>query len=488
MKSKIIGLVFIALIIGGLLLATYMHRPKPANKTIDEIQTNEGYPVKLGFVVRGNIQQSVELTGSIAPLDKQVITTKVSGKVADVYVREGDSVKKGQVILKLEQDTYVNALKRAQMTLNQQRASLSAAIVDKKNTAIQTDAGVRSAIAQLNSAREQLKLVKKPYRNQQIVQAENDVANAKITYNKSQKDYERYQTLYGKGAVSLSDLESMKLTADVNKKRLDSYNEQLSLLKEQGRDEDIAKAESAVSVAEEGLRTAKANAFAVAMKDETIKIQQAAVASAQAGVDTARDDLQNTVIVSKINGKMASRSVDPGQTISPGASLGEIISLSNMYYLANVSEMDIDSIEPGQKVDIVFDALPGEKFVGKVSSIYPTSDSMTRIYPVRISVGNNPRIKAGMFVKGRVFTNFHNNVLLVPTSSVKYKDGSDYVYKSGAGDTEVDRVTVKIISRGSENTEVVPTVGTLEAGDKIVTSGTELISDKSKIYVEGNKK
>ena len=205
MKRKIIAVIILLVAVVGLAFwGVYKSKIKPIN-SIEKVQKEEGFPVKAGNLVIGDLQQTVELTGSVKPLDKQVLTAKVSGKVDAVYVREGDSVRKGQVILKIEQDTFIAELNRAKMALNQQKAALSQAIVDKQNTVVQTDAGVKSAKLNLQSAKEALKLAQKPYRNQQIVQQENAVNSAEFNYNQSLKDVARYKALYEKGAVSLSD-------------------------------------------------------------------------------------------------------------------------------------------------------------------------------------------------------------------------------------------------------------------------------------------
>ncbi|MBQ7257376.1 MAG: efflux RND transporter periplasmic adaptor subunit [Abditibacteriota bacterium] len=484
MKKKIIAIIAIVVAVGILAgFGFYRSKVDPV-KTIDQVQEAEGFPIEVGNLTVGDIQQTVELTGNIKPLDKQIITGKVAGKVEAVYVREGDTVRKGQALVKLEQDTYRDALKQAQMALNQQKASLSQAIVDKQNTVVQTDAGVQNAKLALKSAEESLKLAKLPYRNQQIVQQENAVNSAQYNYDKSQKDAERYKGLYEKGAVSLSDYENMKLAADVNKKALDSAKEQLSLLKDQGRDEEIRKAELGVQTAQENLRQAKSNALQVAMKDESIKMIKASIDSAQAQVDIARDNLKNTLITSKVDGIVSTRTVDPGQTVSAGTSLGEIVSVKDMYYLANVSEIDIDNVKIGQVVDVTLDGIKGQDFTGKVAAIYPVADASTRGYSVKIKLTNaTTAIKAGMFADGLLNTNRHDGVIIAPQAAIKVSQGITSIFVVD-GD-KVKQVNIEIVSKYLENAEIVPLkAGELKGNEEIATSGIASLSDGTKIKIE----
>ncbi len=486
MKKKIIAIIAVIIAVGILAAFGFYRSKVEPVKTIGQVQKDEGYPIEVGELRIGDIQQTVELTGNINPLDKQIMTSKVGGKVEAVYVREGDTVRKGQALVKLEQDTYINALKQAQMALNQQKASLSQAIVDKQNTTVQTDAGVKSAKLALQSTRESLKLAKLPYRSQQIMEQENAVQSAQLDYDKAEKDAIRYKGLYDQGAVSLSDYENIKLAADMKKQALHSAKEQLSLLMEQGRSEEIRKAELAVRTAEENLRQAKSNALQVAMKDENIKMIKASIDSAQAQVDIAKDNLKNTVVTSKVNGVVSTRDVDPGQTISAGSNLGEIVSIKDMYYLANISEIDIDNVKVGQIVDVSFDALKGQKFYGQVAAIYPVADASTRGYSVKIKLTNPTNaIKAGMFAWGYLNTNKHDGVIIAPQSAIKTSQGITSIFVLDKDEKSVKQINVDIVSKYLEEAEIVPVkAGDLVGNEKIATSGIASLSDGTKIKIE----
>ena len=486
-KSIIIAIIVILVIVGGLYIGSVMQRPKGATKTIAQNQKTDGYPVEIVQIGMGDIEKYVNLTGAIDVLGKQIITSKVSGKVAKVNFREGDTVRAGQVILTLEQDTYRNDLRSAEMDLAKAKANLSKAITDKKTTFINNDVNIQNAKAALKSKEEQLRLVKLPYRSQEIMQAENSVESARLKMEKSKSDYNRYNVLYKNGAVALSELETKQLAAEVDEKSYNSAKEQLNLLKEQGRSEDIAKAKQDVNVALQNLRNAEANATSILMKDEEIKIMQAAVNSAVADVNTAKNNLANTKIISKINGVMSSRNVEPGMTISPGVSLGEIVSNSQMFYLADLSEIDVKNVKVGQEVVIRVDAFKDKSFKGSIGAIYPVADSVTRMYPVRVVLSYNPNIKSGMFAKGRISTGTTKDILLVPNSAIITKNGSDFVYKSMDKNTRVEQCTVNVVNSDNNNSQIELLKNTLEPGDFIVTVGKENLADESKIYLKDSK-
>lgn len=487
MKSKIITIIVLIVVVGALAAVGVFRSTEHPVKTIDQIKESNGYPVEVGTLRVGDMQQTADLTGTVTPLNKQELTLKVSGKVDEVYFREGETVHAGQVIVKLEQDTYIDALRQAKMALHQQKASLSSAIVDKANTIVQSDANVKGAKHNLASAQEQLKLTKKPYRSQELIQQKNAVNQAEYNYVQSKKDAERYKNLYEKDAVSLSEYENMQLKADVDKKTLESEKEKLSLLQEQGRKEDVRKAELAVQNAKEELRQAKSNALQIAMKEESIKMAKAAVDSAQAAVQTAQSNLDNTVIKAKIDGVMAARNVEPGQTVSAGANLGSLVSTKDMYYLANVSEMDIVNVKVGKTVAVAFDSIPDKIYPASVKAIYPVADADTKSFNIRVVLNDpNHEIKAGMFAKGKVETSIHKGVIIAPQSAVKTKNGLSTIYL--VDNDKVKQVYVNIVSKLVEDIEITPlNKGTLKGNEKIAISGIDSLAEGTKIVIDKKK-
>jgi len=487
-KTLVIGLIVIVAVVGGLYAASVLQRPKAPIKTISENQKEKGYPVQIEEVNLGDMERYVNLTGSINALNKQLITSKVSGKVASVNFREGERVRAGQVIVTLDSQTFIDDLRVKEMALKQAKANLSQAMTNKKITIINSDVNIKNAKAKLKSKEEELRLAKLPYRNQEIMQAENVVSSAKVTMDKSKVDYDRYTTLYEKKAISLSDLEAAKLNYDVNKNNYNSAVDQLALLKDQGRSENIAKAEQEVNIALQDLRNAEANATQVLLRDEDIKIMKANVDAAAANVNISKDNLSNTKIVSKIDGTMSIRNVEPGQTVNAGSNLGEIVSNNQLFYLANLSEMDVKHVKVGQSVNITIDALSGAEFAGKVNAIYPVADNVTRMYPVRVVLDNDSRIKSGMFAQGDIFVGVSKDVLLIPSSSIISKDGDFFVFKTVDDNKQVKKCSVKVINTNNKYSQVEILTNTLVPGDYVVTIGRELLSDESKINLDNKLK
>ena len=99
--------------------------------------------------------------------------------------------------------------------------------------------------------------------------------------------------------------------------------------------------------------------------------------------------LENVNLTAPISGVVTARNYDSGDMYKGGAEILTINQMQPVKILVNVSEEDFTKIKKGQNVDITVDALPGEKFKGSISIIYPTMDATTRTFPVEINI-NNP--------------------------------------------------------------------------------------------------
>jgi len=117
MKKRLIGIVVLILVLGGLFTAMALRKPKAPPPTSQEIWASEGIPVETGVVIRGDMEQTVEITGDINALTKVTLSAKVPGRLARVTVREGDSVSPGMTVAVLDQADALSNLKQAEAGL-----------------------------------------------------------------------------------------------------------------------------------------------------------------------------------------------------------------------------------------------------------------------------------------------------------------------------------------------------------------------------------
>ncbi len=160
-------------------------------------------------------------------------------------------------------------------------------------TKTQTQADIDQAQANVDADEARLTMAKKPSRSQEVLVAQNAVDSAKANLDHAEANYQRYEGLYKRGAVSAVDFDTMKTQYQVTQATYKSAQEQLSLLQEGGRVEDITTAQSALNVAHTQCQQAKANAMAKnRLCEEDIASAQSALLQAQAAIEVANEQVK----------------------------------------------------------------------------------------------------------------------------------------------------------------------------------------------------
>ena len=484
-RNGILALVFI-IIIGALMAVSAARKPKPPAATTQQIWKESGVPVETSVVTRGDMDEIVQITGDLSALNSAVASPKTSGRLTSISIHEGDRVSKGQVLAVLDQGDAISGLESAQASLESAKAKLAQAIANATVTKTQTHTAIQQSQATLRSTLAKLEVAKKPSRSQERMVAQNRVNSAKANLDKAEADYKRNDRLLKRGAISESSFDVTKTEYLVAQSDHKTAADQLSLIDEGGRREDISSAQAQVDVARGQLLDAEVNRSQNTVKQKEILAARAGVLQAQAAVDTARRQLENTYIRSSISGIVSSRTADPGQVVSPGQTLATIVDPGSVYFKAEVSEKNLSQITQGQPVTMRIDALPGIVFRGLVSDIYPSGSTSNRNFSVRVSlVGVSAKVKPGMFASGEILTGKVHNALLVPKDAVDDQEGTQSVFVVGS-DKIVKRRTVSVIGTDRNYAQIgVP--ATINVGDAVVTQGRKNLEDGSKIELSGGK-
>ena len=146
--------------------------------------------------------------------------------------------------------------------------------------------------------------------------------------------------------------------------------------------------------------------------------------------------LENTQLVSPLNGVVTARNFDNGDLYSSTQTPVLVVEqITPVKLMVNVSEPNFPKVTKGMPVTVKLDVYEGEEFEGKVSLVYPTIDAATHTFPVEVTLANgNQRVRPGMFA--RVTMNFGTkNHVVVPDMAVVKRAGSGdrfvYVYNNG---------------------------------------------------------
>ncbi|QGY02602.1 HlyD family secretion protein [Methylobacterium mesophilicum SR1.6/6] len=274
--------------------------------------------------------------------DISVLAAKVSGYLESVPVVNGLSVKKGDVIAKLDDGDYRLALQAAQDKLATQESTI--ARIARQTEAAQ--AQVAQAAAQLDATRAD------------AVRAQADFTRA----TQMQADY-------------------------VAKSRIDQARA------------DRDRTEASVKAMEAGLVAARANVDVLqAQKREA----ESLAAELRTAVDRARRDLDFSVIRAPFDGVVGNKAVEAGAYVSPGTRIAALVPLQSVRIDANFKETQVQRMRPGQPVTVTIDAYPDREIEGVVESFSPASGSVFSLLPPDNATGNFTKIVQRLPVRVRV--------------------------------------------------------------------------------------
>jgi HlyD family secretion protein len=495
-------------------------------------------------VSTGNIQETLEITGTIHATQDVTVSSKIMGKVARVYVKEGQAVRQGQLLVSLEAadlktqvkqaqagvDTAKARLQQAQEGLGIQSEASSTGVVqaqaalddakvrlaqaeaNKALTAQIVEAQLQGARAQLASAQANLEKVETGARGQERAEADAQVSQAQSSLDNAKANLDRSANLFASGAISKQQLDAAQLQYDVAKSNCDVAEQRRNLVYEGARPEDVKLAQAQVEQAKAGVATAEANmkqndlrdrelevarsgvvqAYAAlnlakastaktSISEGDIRLAKAGVTQAEASLSLAQSQLDSARITSPVSGSVAKKTVEIGETVSPGLPLIQVVTRGAMDFHAAVSEMEVRKVTAGQSVEVTADALPEAKFAATVAEVLPAGDKSTRSFDVRVIVPNpQGRLKQGMFARGLILlTRKEAAVLVRKDAAIRDKDGSLYVFVV-QGQTARKRPIIT----GLEAVNTFEVLEGLSAGENVVVAGQTSLADGDVVAVQ----
>ena len=191
--------------------------------------------------------------------------------------------------------------------------------------------------------------------------------------------------------------------------------------------------------------------------------------------------LENTVLLSPINGVVTARNYDVGDICSVASPIFTVEQIVPVKLLVAISESDYSKVKKGDSVEITADAVPEKTFYGKINRIYPTIDPTTRTFTVEVVVQNNYRtLRPGMFVRASVNFGVNNNVVVPDVAIVKQQgSGERFIYVLNEDGT----VTYQKVVLGRRMGTEYEVLEGLSDGATIVTGGQIRLKDGIKVSV-----
>jgi membrane fusion protein (multidrug efflux system) len=197
----------------------------------------------------------------------------------------------------------------------------------------------------------------------------------------------------------------------------------------------------------------------------------AALEVAEAQVALSKAQLARMRITAPFDGIAGIRTVNLGDYVKDGADLVSIEDLSQVLVDFRLPERFIARVKPGQAVDVSLDALPGQRFTGRIDALDSVIDANGRSLLVRARLANPGGVlKSGLFARTRIVFAQRDNALVVPEEALVPQGGKQYLFKVAdtANGPVAQRIEANIGLRLPGKVEVLEG---LAAGDLVVTAG-----------------
>ena len=369
----------------------------------------------------------IQASGKVEPIQSVNVSPKNPGRLGQLLVEQGQKVRLGQVLAIMENKDLKAQYAQAEANYKQAKARLDEALAgNRKGDILQGRARLKQAESRLREAK-----LSNP---EQIAQVSSQVEAAQARFDLAQRRTERYQTLWRQGAIS-EDQYQETLTEYRNARA--SLSEAQRRLQQETRTEapEITQLEAQVVEARAALEELEKGSRA----EEIVQLQ-AAVEVAQAQVQGAKVNLDDTLLKAPFDGIVTQKYATEGSFVTPTTSASSTASATSTSVIAlakgleitaKVPEVDVGQLKPGQPVEIIADAYPDQIFQGRVKLVAPEAIEEQNVTSFQVKVNlleGQDELKSGMNVDVTFLGEEIEEALVVPTVAIVTEEGETGVY------------------------------------------------------------
>ncbi|HEV8413926.1 MAG TPA: efflux RND transporter periplasmic adaptor subunit [Bryobacteraceae bacterium] len=362
---------------------------------------------------RMNATNNIQVSGNLE-LTQVDLSFKTAGRMTELAVREGDFVKKGDLIAKLDSAQLEQQLLRDQAAVASAQSSLQQlqTTIQYQAATIDSDISTRRAeLAQMQAHLDELLAGSRP---QEVQQAQSAVADAKASNDLAKSDWDRAQTLFSREDISKSQFDQARAKLDSTAAQLRQAQDHFALVQEGPRKEEIAGARAQVARAQAAVQTAEANRIELRRKQEELSARRSEIDRTRAQVGMTQTQIADSTIVAPIDGVVLVKSAEAGEVIAAGTTIVSLGDIAHPWLRAYINETDLGRIKLGGKVQLSTDSFKGKTYEGRISfisseaeftpkQIQTKEERVKLVYRIKIDVDNpHQELKNNMPVDGEI--------------------------------------------------------------------------------------
>jgi len=414
------------------------------------------------IVERGALLVTVDAAGNLVPRAEVSVSFSSSGRVAEVFVEEGQTVEAGEPLARLETDDLELQVARAEAALAAASAQLAQLIAPPRPEEIAAQqANLAAAGAQVAAAAANRDQLAAGADEGQVAGAEAQVASVVVQRESAYDMHER--TMMCKN-FTLPDGEKRTICPALGAPEEQArYNLALA-------DAELASAHAALDELTAGpdveqYRAAQANvASAEAQRDaaqaqldllmagaaeEDIAVTQTTVDDARLALEQARLELKRAVLAAPIAGTVMSLDLRVGEIVNANQPVIVLGDLAALEVTVNLDEAGVARVTEGMAAEVRADALSDVVLSGQVIDVALKAEDPSGVvlFPVTVSLSeSDARLRPGMTAEVEILVAGHNDALIVPLRAVHSEGESVYVERVVGGQTQRVPVTLGLVT------------------------------------------
>jgi HlyD family secretion protein len=353
------------------------------------------------IVVSGNIE-----------LTEVNIAFKTAGKLIERTVDEGDSVKKDQVIARLDRDQLLAQRDRETASLasaESQLAQAQTALEWQKQT-LAGDIEQRRGDLAANEAR--LAELRNGSRPQEKLDAQATVEAAQAEVDRAQKDWDRAQVLHKNDDISTAQFDQYRKAWESAAAQLKSVKERSALVLAGPRDEQINQQQAQVERVRGVLKMSEANTLEMKRREQELTTRRAEIARSRANLALIDSQLSDTIATSPVDGVVLVKAADVGEVLSSGTTIVTIGDIEHPWLRGYINETDLPRIKLGDKARVTTDG--GKSYEGRITfisseaeftpkQIQTQQERVKLVYRIKIEIANpKHELKSNMPVDAEI--------------------------------------------------------------------------------------
>lgn len=356
----------------------------------------------------------IETSGTLEVIETDC-SFKIAGKIVDLPVFEGDFIKKGQLIGRLDSediDSQINVQKRNIDSVNVQFPKIDIQI---KQTDLSVKKEIETAKIKADEAYAKYLSVKSGARDEEIEKAKHLVQQTEHIVENSKKNYERAENLYEKGAISMQERDNSKTSylsaLEENRQAKSAFD----LLKAGPKVEDVEVAFKGYNQAVSGYELALSKNYEIQKLGEDKKILTAQLNNAKEQLKSLEIKKFEHKLYSPVEGTVLRKTAELGENITAGGTVLTVGNLNEIYLRGYVAETDLAKVKLGQRCELKTDTYPDKVYNGRITYISDKAeftpknlttkdDRVKLVYRIKISADNFSRdLKPGMIADAFIY-------------------------------------------------------------------------------------